>query len=406
VRSKAAGVAVLVAEHEDRTRRAGFDGLQTCASVWACPVCSGRIAEVRRQEVNTALAWARGCGLVPLHLTLTVRHGQADPLPALLDGLKRAMRRWRQRRDWREIAAAVEGTITATEVTGGGRHGWHPHAHLIALVRAASEAEALALVAPLGDAWRTSLRGLGWDGAEAAFDARGGASVGDYVAKGAWGVAEELTLSNAKTGRSVPGRARSGRTPRQLLGDAADGDAAAAQAWAVYARAFRGRRQLVWSPGLRERAGIKDVSDAEAAEEAFTPGEDAPEAPARVEVARITYPEWRGRPGWRGARDRRGRLLDAAEVDGAAGVARVLADGGTDHSTDEEAAEAVIEETDVELWSKAPTGRLQGMGEARLVPPVPPPGPPPHTRSGCGGGGRVKGGWCGPQPEGRGPGPP
>lgn len=301
--TKVAGVVSLhLAEtHEGGDLRASFRGVKVCGNIWGCPVCAARIAHKRQEEANAALAWARAVRVVPVMLTLTARHGRADTLAGLLDGMKEAKRALRQHRAWKSIKSRIGGTITATEMTHGA-NGWHPHFHEILFIEAKDEAEALALVAPLGDAWRASLRGKGLDGAAAAFDAQGAGAAGDYLAK--WGAGEELTLNGAKRGR------KGGRTPRQLLRLAGEGDAQARALWLEYFRATSGRRrrQLVWSPGLKAAVGLDEVEDVDAAQE------DA----AADEVAAVA--EWDG-DGWRRVRPKRVRLLEAAERGGAAAVA-------------------------------------------------------------------------------------
>jgi len=319
---KTAGfVSLHLAEtHEGGALRASFRGVKVCGNVWGCPVCAARIAHKRREEANAALAWGRAVGVVPVMITLTARHGREDALADLLDGMKEAKRALRQHRAWRGIKGRISGTITATEMTHGG-NGWHPHFHEILFIEAADEAEALALVAPLGDAWRASLRGKGLDGAAAAFDAQGAGAAGDYLTK--WGAGEELTLNGAKRGR------KGGRTPRQLLRAAGGGDAQARALWAEYFRATSGRRrrQLVWSPGLKATVGLDDVEDEAAAQE---------EA-AADEVAAVA--EWDGE-GWRRVRPKRVRLLEAAERGGAAAVR--VAESGPDDGA--EVAAEVIEQ--------------------------------------------------------------
>ena len=90
------------------TASAKFGGLQTCSSVWACPVCAAKISERRRIEVRSAIdAWAavsqpnysnpsKQQGGDVFLLTLTVRHMASDSLEQLLDGLKDALRRCHQ----------------------------------------------------------------------------------------------------------------------------------------------------------------------------------------------------------------------------------------------------------------------------------------------------------------------
>ena len=41
---------------------ASYGGLQTCGSVWTCPVCSSKIAERRRVEIQGAIATHRAQG--------------------------------------------------------------------------------------------------------------------------------------------------------------------------------------------------------------------------------------------------------------------------------------------------------------------------------------------------------
>ena len=111
--------------------RSHFEGLQTCGSVWSCPCCSARISETRRDEMNTLLSWARKQGLEVRLVTLTARHGRGDDLKTLLDRMKKAKQRLHQHRSYKALKPSIVGSVVATEVTGGGRHGWHPHFHII-----------------------------------------------------------------------------------------------------------------------------------------------------------------------------------------------------------------------------------------------------------------------------------
>ena len=278
--------------------RAAFKGVKICGNVWGCPVCSARISQTRRGEMNTLLAWSRENRFFPVMLTLTTRHGRDDRLSDMLERMKRAKERLRQRREWRQLPFV--GSVTATEITHGVRHGWHPHFHEIIILEASSEEEALELVKPLGDAWRASLRGQGLDGAEAAFDAQGAGSAGDYVAK--WGAAEEVTLSNSKTGKKS--KAGKGRSPRELVRMAGSGDAETRELWLEYFKATSGRRrrQLVWSRGLKDLCGLTEVTDEDAA--------TVEEAEKEQELR-----SW-DNEGWRRVRTKRVRLMEAGERGG------------------------------------------------------------------------------------------
>lgn len=290
-----------------RSDRARLTNLQTCGSVWSCSVCSSRISELRRQELNHALAWARrqsketgGLGsVVPVMLTLTMRHGRDDELQTVLAAMKQAKRFLRQSRAWRRLKPRIVGTVTATELTHG-RNGWHPHFHELVFVRAGSEREALELLEQLRSEWLRSLAKLGRDGDEHAFDLRGAAAAGRYIGK--FGAAEELALGAVKSGR------RAQRTPAQLLAAAAAGDEHAGALWAVYARTFKGRRQLVWSDGFKRLVGVGEVSDDEAAEA------DQTEDDRDFLIHAFPVAEWReilSRPGVS-----RAGMLEAAEAGG------------------------------------------------------------------------------------------
>ncbi len=286
-------------------------GLQTCASVWLCPCCGRRIAAQRRGELNQLLAWARGRGLQVVMMTRTVRHHRHMALDWLFRASRAATKRFYQSREWRALKPFLQGHVTATECPAGA-NGFHPHTHTILLVKAQDERAALGLLGGLRGVWERCLQKEGLECNDHGFDIRGHAGAGDYISK--WGVAEELTFSQAKEGA----RANKGRTPWQLLAvaggvvrDPLFSSRQAMALWHEYAAATKGRRQLVWSRGLKAQAGIGEVSDQEAAD---TTDE------AASEVARLSAAQWRAvvRHGLRAT------LLDRVEMEGLAGVAAVL----------------------------------------------------------------------------------
>jgi len=128
----------------DRPR---LSGLVVCGS-HLCPVCGPRLAKTRREELARVIAWATGQGLQPVFLTLTTSHQAGDDLAELLDCQRQALRAWRQHRAFRDAAKSFAGTVSAFEATYG-RNGWHPHAHILLLVRARSMGKALRVVGGL-----------------------------------------------------------------------------------------------------------------------------------------------------------------------------------------------------------------------------------------------------------------
>ena len=253
------GVDVIHNTAEERSR---FSGLQTCGSVWACPCCSATISERRRDELNHLLKWAKAEGYFPVMATFTARHTRETRLDELVEGMRLAKRKLVQHRSYRTLVKPhLVGHVTASEVTGGGLHGWHPHYHQIFIVKAADAAAAEALIRLLQDPWLASLKGVGLSGTGQGFDVQNASAAGNYVAK--WGAAEELTLTAKKEARS-----KTGRSPFQLLADYAERDDKQAGAlFAEYAKVFKGLRQLVWSDGLKKLAGVDAMSDEEVAEQ-------------------------------------------------------------------------------------------------------------------------------------------
>lgn len=293
VNSISDGVSVKLKTHENGDRTAYYEGLQTCASVWVCPCCGARISSRRRGEMNDLLSWARSQKYAVFMVTLTARHGFDDDLAALLDAIKLAKKRLHQHRAWRRLKPQIIGSVTATEVTYGSRNGWHPHYHMLLIVE---KSEGVAdQLRELESVWLASLAGAGLSGNGAAFDLQNASGAKNYIAK--WGAAEEITLNRHKKGR------RAGRTPGQLLSDSCDrDDVQAGRLWVRFTEVFKGRRQLVWSRGLKKLVGIDEVEDEEAAEVEV----EDPEL-----LVKLTHRTWSS-PAV-AARRRRGAILNAAE---------------------------------------------------------------------------------------------
>jgi hypothetical protein len=268
--------------------------------------------------------WAGSQGLRLVMMTLTARH-RKRPLKDMVDRLAKAKKRMQNRKAWQRLRGErLFGTVSVREATHGVANGWHPHYHVLCLVKAKTDQEAMTLLEPLRETWLDCLRKEGLTGtADRAFHLQNGDAVSAYISKHgkdpvdreaaakarpSWGIAEEMTLARTKRGKD-----RDSRSPWQILRDAAAGDPEAVPLWQEYARAMQGRRQQVWSDGLKKACGVAEVEDEEAAEpEAHTEDQDET-------LAVWTLPEWRH------IRRRRAELLAAAERDGKEGVDRVLA---------------------------------------------------------------------------------
>lgn len=243
--------------------RAFFRGLQTCSSVWACPMCAAKIAERRRVELTGAMARADELGFQVSLVTLTVPHGLGDDIRAMLDQLGKAWRFMTHGKQsdamWRFLGRV--GFVRALEVTDG-PHGFHPHFHILLFTRRGPSLEVMQGI--LSAAWMLACSKAGLPSPHGTYGCRvdDGSKAAAYVAKGSgWGLECEMTKSHLKRSRSDKGY-----SPLDLLrASFYDDDKRARARWLIYADAFHGRRQLFWSVGLKKLLAVVDLTDEEIA---------------------------------------------------------------------------------------------------------------------------------------------
>ena len=253
------------------SKRARYGGLQTCGSVWQCPVCAAKITERRRVELTDALINAKELGLVAIMATYTLRHYAADRLAHLLEGIKLARKKatgGKAAKGLREEYGVV-GSIRALEVTWSEENGWHVHVHELSFMPEGTDLDALGV--GLTHQWNKGLRLAGMrDVNEHGCDVKtADLDIAAYIQKfgheRGWNTEHELTKQPTKRGREGH------FTPSELLRSCVlEGNAAAGDKWREYAIVFKGSRQLYWSKGLRESLlpGVVDLTDQELAERA------------------------------------------------------------------------------------------------------------------------------------------
>lgn len=277
-----AGVALVMSDGAPGERIAGWHGVVSCGSVWACPRCSAVIGEHRAEELRNGLEeWRRQGGAVVL-LTLTMQHTREDALADLWDGAAGSWRRLVGGKPWLnfEAAAGVVGTLRVVAVTHGAA-GWHVHLHVLVFLDPAQSVRwrgvggdaqfeahfaALASRGPIVRAWQRIVGRAGNFAAEHAQDMRpvsldeAGNSLNRYFAKNGWDAADEVARSASKKGR------RGNRTPMGILHDVTTGGLVDdVDLWNEWEQASHGRRQMTWSRGLRSALGLVVVADAEVA---------------------------------------------------------------------------------------------------------------------------------------------
>ena len=234
-----------------------FDNLQRCGSVWNCAVCSGEITEVRKIELKQGIDnWRSQGGWVYL-VTLTNRHHMGDNLGDLLSGQRKALVKLWGQRAVKEMLKALGyvGRITATEVTWSFDNGWHPHFHLLVFFDHQINIQGLQTF--LASEWINACRkaGLKLPSMDIGVDVRDGSYADKYVAK--WGLEHELTKGHVKKGRG------DSLTPFDMLRQYPENPELFGDLFREFADVFKGKRQLVWTDGLKELLGIDEKSDEE-----------------------------------------------------------------------------------------------------------------------------------------------
>ena len=104
-------------------KTASYGGLQTCGSVWVCPVCGAKVVERRRGEIQQAMAQHRACGGEVHLLTLTAPHTRFDVLEELQAKLGKALNGFLADKTVKKIFKEMGyiGQIRGYEVTHGRR---------------------------------------------------------------------------------------------------------------------------------------------------------------------------------------------------------------------------------------------------------------------------------------------
>jgi len=294
-----------------------YAGLQTCGSVWACPVDSAKVRHQRTLQLADVVErhLASGGGLT--FPTLTLAHVKRDALADTLGHLYEGWRYVTGHRDYRQLRArlGIEHVCKTVEITHG-YNGWHPHIHGLMFSTAdLSEDLTKDVMATLWKHWnayaeKNRLRVLVPHRAVVVkrvemSTEQGMANLADYLFKvqDGYGIAAELVRADMKRGRSKH------RVPFQIAEGAVSGKRPADLAlWHEYEAATHGRRVMDWTKGSARALGLGETDEQIAA------------AVHGDLLYDLTPYEWELVLRYR----RRGHLLNVADVRGADGVAQTI----------------------------------------------------------------------------------
>jgi hypothetical protein len=186
------------------------------------------------------------------------------------------------RKVWKRIAGLIglKGTVRGLEDPYG-QNGWHIHFHVIMICDVSMSDETRRSVeGMISEAWADACESVGLErpNREHGIRLQDGTAAGDYVGK--WGLEDELTRSHMKDGRDK------GKSPFQLLDGIIDGDEECKRLFLEYAKAIKGRRQLVWSKGLRALLKMGEEKSDESI------ADDAPDTEPSTLFAQIPVIDW------------------------------------------------------------------------------------------------------------------
>jgi len=326
---------------DSRHGNARVSSVETCGSVWACPVCGSKILQQRSEDLKSiGKEWQKRGGNIYM-LTLTFSHNREDILSDLLGksvdntGLMGAIRKFRQSRVWRDFKTAFsyEADCRAVEITWGNKSGFHPHVHML-IYGYYDSPEYLTNYweSRLFKCWANQCQkvGLGAPNRKNGIDLRR-AKTTDYIAK--WGASSELTSGHAKQAK---GNNYSIRQLQEFLIDDVTRSIAGISLQkvkallSVYNNTMKGHKLLTWAGTKKgedsfkvKMIGGKDLTDEEIAEI------QEEELQYLSKVLEIDSSSWQTIY-WRG---HSATIRDILEIHGAEGVIKWGEDFGYDVST-------------------------------------------------------------------------
>jgi len=269
VLSRNHGVSINKVPGKDGKEFLAYSGLETCGSVWACPVCAYKVSKKRGAQVKNVIDNVLADGGQAGMLTLTLPHSAGQSCEDTLNRLRKV---WKKTRENRHRFAPLKsdyqyiGYISRLEVTYG-KNGWHPHLHIILFSHSSSDDHAI-FAYELGEIWRYTADKEGSRCGEhgvkySPVHSADGAA--DYLAK--WNIVNEITNTTSK-------KSQGGRTPFKILVDLyfneSPNHGRDVYLFREYANTFKGKRLLNWSRGLKDEyctLESKDKTDEELAQE-------------------------------------------------------------------------------------------------------------------------------------------
>lgn len=263
-----------------KTQKAFYNGLLVCGSVWTCPVCSAKISERRRKELQQAFQVHQKEGGKIALLTLTFSHKKTDKLKETIAKFGQATQKFMSGRAYNDIRLELDliGRIRVFEVTYG-LNGFHPHTHIALFYNNDIPLENIKY--KMFDLWEKACFKVGLTTSEKyGLDLQDGNEAEKYLSKhGTWGLDQELSKAHIKKAKNES------MTPFDFLREYLKSENEFyLTLFKEYAECFKGKRQLQWSQGLKQKFVIEEKTDELLAKESL---EDADL------LGLLTYDTWK-----------------------------------------------------------------------------------------------------------------
>ncbi|RYQ23576.1 plasmid replication initiation protein RepA [Bifidobacterium pseudolongum subsp. globosum] len=246
--------------------KTSWSGIEHCNSIWCCPLCSARIREGRRSEIQEGFEASKNLGWKAYFVTFTVPHSISTSLGSSLGGLREAYKKMRRYSSLKSFFSKVEGVITSTEIQVGSS-GFHPHRHCIFFTSSEIGEEE---VSSLKSAWAKAVvkEGLAKPNESVGVVVKEATTAGisNYLSKVQENkVSLEMTRSDLKQGR-VNGKTEWHCSPFDLLDSEVELPISVEQRyklWLEYYEGSKGVSAIRWSRGLKKKLGVGEVADEE-----------------------------------------------------------------------------------------------------------------------------------------------
>lgn len=269
---QADSISVNVSE-SNNSSRASLSGVQTCSSVWSCPVCASRIALERRSEIKKALSWADENDYMVFMVTLTARHNIQSRLKSFRHKFKLAHDDWNGNGTMYRLRKKhrIRYTIKSVEVTYGD-NGWHYHYHILMFIEKKYmlqlDDSALEMMTDkMRESWVYQLNkhGLSAVGEHALNVQAHGNVTEKYLTKLGVGLDDTTDASYEMTGNQTKDKSV---TVWSILSKARRGYQAGdgmrnkwSRLYSQYCVAMMGQAWITWTPKFKDLVGINDIDD-------------------------------------------------------------------------------------------------------------------------------------------------